>query len=114
MEWGAGMVHTVFLNSTHAVKVDAAGKEDVLAADAAGNITVAAGDTLVFMGQNGKHIGVTELVFRAGDTPLRMHINDNTLYTYIVPAGAQQGLSGLWIYRLTLLDAGTFAYDALA
>lgn len=109
------MQHSYYLNSTHAVKVTADGRETVLAADEHGNITVEAGDVLVFKSPNGKkNINVDEIVFRTGEAPLRLMINDNAMYPYIVPADSQQGISGMPVYRLTVLNGCTFAYEALA
>lgn len=61
-----------------------------------------------------KNISVDEIVFRTGDEPLRLMINDNAMYPYIVPADSQQGISGLPVYKLTVLNDCTFGYDALA
>ena len=87
----------------------------MIPADDAGNISVAAGTVLVFKNYSGQgNLAVQEIVFRAGADPLRIQINDNAMYPYIVPAGAQQGISGLAINTIKVLNSCTFAYDALA
>lgn len=74
-----------------------------------------AGDVLIFKNPAGKkNISVSEIVFRTGATPLKLLINDNAMYQYIVPKDSQQGISGLPVYKLTVLNDCIFAYDALA
>lgn len=109
------MEHSFYVGSTHAVKRNADGSETVIPANADGFIGAAAGDVLVFKNYRGvSNVAVMDIVFRTGADPLLLKINDNELYTYIIPANTQQGITGLPIYRITVLGACTFAYDALA
>jgi len=109
------MRYTHYINSAHAVKVDAAENETVLKTDDSGNITVSAGDVLVFKNPTGnKNLSVTQITFKTDNRVFRVRINDNEMYPLIVPVRSQYSMSGLAIYKLTILSDCTFAYDALA
>ena len=106
--------HTLFLNSSYAVKLGENGIETLLPADAQGNITALTGDVLVFKDSYSRNICVTDIMFKTQETPLMITFNDIDQYTYVVPAGSQQGISGLPIYKFKLLNDCSFSYDALA
>ena len=106
--------HTLYLNSNYAVKRAADGKETALPADTQGNIEVRTGDELVFKDQDGRNVGVSEIVFRTQDTPLNTVINGNARCPYTVPAESVRGISSLMVYKIKALDDCTFFYEALA
>lgn len=109
------MQHSIYVGSTYAVKINPDRTETRLQADGTGNISVSAGDVLIFKNYKGKgNVAVTEIVFRTSAEPLHAQFNDNCMYTYIVPAMSRQGISGMPVHKVKVLNDCTFAYDALA
>lgn len=78
-------------------------------------ISVAAGDVLRFKHYKlGQYIPINELLVHAGTQDVRLTLNDNTRYVWIIPAGESMGISGMDIYTMTILDACAFRYEGLA
>ena len=103
------------INSFHAVD-KATGQ--VIAADAQGYITPAAGTEIVFANpvQNASHayVEVTDFVVETGENPVRLIINDNEMYPLYVASNDSRGMTNAYVYQIKVVSGGPFRYEALA
>lgn len=99
------------VNSFYAVN---ASTHEVIQADASGRISLAQGDTVIFKGIYGDdYVSVNTIVFFAGDDPIKVQLNDNTVYPFYVEAGSKRGVKNMRVYSFTALEACTLYYEGI-
>lgn len=100
-----------YVSSFHAV--NETGKP--YAADANGFISLKAGDVVRFESYLGtSFVSLNTLVFKCGDTAMKIQLNDNEKYPMLIPAKEQKGVQYMRVYSFTALGAGKISFDGLA
>ena len=99
------------INSFYAVNGNTG---EVIEADETGRITLSEGDKVVFKSMYGdEYVSVNTLVFFAGDNPIKLQLNDNTVYPFYVEAGAKRGVKNMRIYSFTALNDCELYYEGI-
>jgi hypothetical protein len=99
------------VNSFHAVNQST---NEIIQADEKGNITLSQGDTVVFKSiYADENVSVNTIVFFAGDDPVKVQLNDNTVYPFYVEAGSKRGVKNMRVYSFTALEACTLYYEGI-
>lgn len=99
------------VNSFHAVNGDTG---EVIQADETGYITVAAGTKIVFKDiYSDNNVSVNTLVFFAESDPVKVQLNDNTVYPFYVEANTKRGIKNMRIYSFTVLEPCTMYYEGI-
>lgn len=99
------------VNSFHAINAET---RKPYSADAEGYITVKAGDKIIFDGiYSNEFVSVNTLTFFTKDAPLKVQLNDNTLYPFYIPANDRRGVQYLRVDSITILNDCTFYYEGM-
>lgn len=99
------------INSFYAINGNT---NEVIEADAMGNISLSQGDKVVFKSiYTDEYVPVNTLVFFAGSDPVKVQQNDNSVYPFYVEAGSKRGIKNMRIYSFTALEACTLYYEGI-
>ena len=103
------------VNSFHAVDATTG---QVIECSEDGYISPNANTTIVFANpvedSNSKFVEITTLVFTAGDSPLKVVINDNEMYPFYLKANETRGFDYVPVYKFKVLEGGSFYYEGLS
>lgn len=87
----------------------------LLPSDEYGYISVSTGDKIMFKHYKlNSYVALNELMIHAADEDVRIKVNDNDRYVWIVPAGETVGISSMAIYSIIVLNQCAFRYEGLA
>ena len=103
------------MNSFYAVRVDEAGNRIRCEPDEAGFICSGAGDLLRFADPRSpeRFVPVNSLVFQAGAMPLKVQLNDNSLYPLYLAAHQRRGVERIRVNSLRVLTDSVFYYEGM-
>ena len=87
---------------------------EVITADENGYISLNNGDKVVFEDiYSGENTSVGTLVFFAKDADVKVQINDNETYPFLVLAGTKRGIKNMRIYEFTALADCELYYEGI-
>lgn len=99
------------VNSFYAVNAET---KNVVQADESGMISLSQGDKIIFKSMySDEYVPVNTLVFFAGSDPVKVQLNDNTMYPFYVEAGTKRGIKNMKIYSFTALTSCTLYYEGI-
>lgn len=102
------------VNSFHALD---ANTKTVIAADDKGFISPTIGTRIIFPNPhdpNDLSCDLNTLVIKAGDTPVKVMVNDNDMYPLYVDANSMKGIEYIRVYSITLLSGTSFYFEGLS
>ena len=104
------------INSYRAVNAET---KSVIPADDAGFIAPEAGTTIIFPNpqntlDHNRYVDLNTLVIKAGDSAVKIQINDNEMYPFYVEPNTMRGIQYIRIYSIKSLSGGSFYYEGLS